>query len=88
MRKSAQIRARIEPEVKEEAEAILEELGISPTVAITMLYKQIIHQQGLPFTVAMPNETTRRAISDAREGRELIEADSMDALVEALDADD
>lgn len=49
--KSANIYARIEPEVKEQAESILSTLGIPASNAITMFYQQIILQKGLPFEV-------------------------------------
>ncbi len=88
MTKTAQIRARVEPEVKAEAEAVLEKLGLTATSAITMFYKQIIHHQGLPFPVALPNAETHRAIEDARRGRELIDAGSVDELLEDLDSED
>ena len=51
MAKSANLYARIEPEVKEQAELILSELGIPASNAINMFYKQIILQRGLPFEV-------------------------------------
>lgn len=51
MTKSANLYARIEPEVKEEAESILAALGIPVSNAINMFYKQIILQQGPPFDV-------------------------------------
>ena len=54
MAKSANLYARIEPEVKEQAEAILSALGIPASSAITMFYKQIILQRGLPFEVKLP----------------------------------
>ncbi len=54
MAKSANLYARIEPEVKEQAEAILNALGISASNAITMFYKQVILQRGLPFEVKLP----------------------------------
>ena len=54
MAKSANLYARIEPEVKEQAEAILSALGIPASNAITMFYKQIILQRGLPFEVKLP----------------------------------
>ncbi len=54
MAKSANLYARIEPEVKEQAEAILNALGIPASVAITMFYKQIILRKGLPFEVKLP----------------------------------
>ena len=54
MAKSANLYARIEPEVKEQAEAILSALGIPASNAITMFYKQVILQWGLPFEVKLP----------------------------------
>ena len=54
MAKSANLYARIEPEVKEEAERILTMLGIPASNAINMFYKQIILQKGLPFEVKIP----------------------------------
>ena len=54
MAKTANLYARIEPEIKEEAESILETLGIPVSNAICMFYKQIILQQGLPFDVKLP----------------------------------
>lgn len=56
MAKSANLYARIEPEVKEEAESILEMLGVSASAAINIFYKQIILQRGLPFEVRLPHE--------------------------------
>lgn len=55
MGKSANLYARIEPEVKEQAEAILNALGIPASNAITMFYKQIILRKGLPFEVKLPD---------------------------------
>ncbi len=52
--KSANIYARIEPDVKEQAEGILSELGIPASNAIGMFYRQIILQRGLPFEVKIP----------------------------------
>lgn len=52
--KSANLYARIEPDVKEQAESILAALGIPASNAINMFYKQIILQNGLPFDVKLP----------------------------------
>ena len=52
--KSANLYARIEPEVKEKAESILSTLGIPASSAINMFYKQIILNRGLPFEVKIP----------------------------------
>ena len=53
--KSANLYARIEPDVKEKAESILSALGIPASNAINMFYKQIILQRGLPFDVKIPS---------------------------------
>ena len=52
--KSANLYARIEPNVKEQAESILAALGIPASNAINMFYKQIILNRGLPFEVKLP----------------------------------
>ena len=52
--KTATLYARIEPDVKEQAEAILSELGVPASNAINMFYKQIIMHRGLPFEVRLP----------------------------------
>ena len=54
MAKTANLYARIEPELKEQAEAILSALGIPASNAIGMFYKQIVLQKGLPFEVKLP----------------------------------
>jgi DNA-damage-inducible protein J len=88
MPKSPMIRARVEPDLKERAEAMLEELGLSPTTAITLFYRQVVQSQGLPFRVRIPNAATRRAMRDAEADRNLIRAGSMDELRSKLDAAD
>lgn len=55
MAKTANLYARIEPDIKEQAECILAALGIPASNAITMFYKQIILHKGLPFQVKLPD---------------------------------
>lgn len=88
MSKSAMIRARVEPELKDRAEAMLEEIGLTATSAITLFYRQIIQRRGLPFELRLPNAATRRAMQEARTGRGVVEARSMDELFARLDAPD
>ncbi|MBL8197287.1 MAG: type II toxin-antitoxin system RelB/DinJ family antitoxin [Blastocatellia bacterium] len=71
MSKTAMIRARIEPTLKEETEKILETLGLSVSEAITLFYKQITFQKALPFDVKIPNEVTIAAIQDALDEKDL-----------------
>lgn len=54
MAKSANLYARIEPDIKDQAESILAALGIPVSGAINMFYKQIILQRGIPFDLKLP----------------------------------
>ncbi len=67
--KTATARARIRPDIKAKAEHILRDLGLSVSAAFELYYRQIILNNGLPFDVRIPNETTLKAVEDARKGR-------------------
>ena len=67
--KTSTARALIDPEVKKQAEAILKELGLSVSKSFELFYRQVIAQRGLPFELHVPNEKTRKAIEDSRQGK-------------------
>ena len=70
--KTANVTARIQPEIKESAEAILEELGIPVSVFIDMTYRQVIATNGVPFEL----KTTKRPIA-----RDAISDEQFDAIM-------
>jgi len=80
MPKTEMIRARVEPALKIEAEEVFDVLGLTPTEAITLFYRQVTLHQGLPFPVRIPNATTQAAIQDALSGEDLIEWPDLEAL--------
>jgi len=80
MAKTEMIRARMEPDLKHEAEEVFSVLGLSPTQAITLFYKQVTLHHGLPFEVKVPNAETRAALRQARKGENLAEYTSLDEL--------
>lgn len=55
MAKSANVNVRMVPEVKNEAESILKEIGLAPSAAIELFYRQIILKRGLPFPLELPH---------------------------------
>ena len=83
--KTANVLARVEPEVKSEAEAIMAQLGVPVSVVINMLYRQIIMTRSIPVPTSVPKvkvpkaldemteeefkERMRRGMEDARAGR-------------------
>ena len=62
MAKTANLYARIEPDVKEQAEGILTALGIPVSNAINMFYKQIILQRGIPFEMKLPQDSKKSRV--------------------------
>lgn len=66
MAKTSKVTVRIDPELKNRVEQIFRELGITSSQAITLFYKQVEFQQGLPFLVRIPNDHTLEALENAR----------------------
>ena len=58
--KTANVLARVEPDVKEQAEAIMAKLGVPASTVINMLYKQIIMTQSIPFPLSLPQAPIAR----------------------------
>jgi addiction module RelB/DinJ family antitoxin len=48
---SAIAKSRIDPELKRQAEAVLEEIGLKPRAALELFYRQIIKRRAIPFPV-------------------------------------
>ncbi len=48
---SAIAKSRIDPELKRQAEAVLEEIGLKPRAALELFYKQIVKRRAIPFPV-------------------------------------
>ena len=80
MAKTEFIRARVEPELKTQAEEILSKLGLSPTDAITLFYVQVTLHGGLPFEVRIPNTETIDALLQANAGSGLNKYADLEAL--------
>lgn len=93
MAKTSNVFARVEPEVKEQAEQVLDRLGIPMSNAVGMFLRQIVLQRGLPFEVKLPQEKPlaygaltkeqfnaemEKGIADIREGR-VYTADDVEA---------
>lgn len=78
------VRARIEPHLKASVHAVLAQLGITPSQAITMFYKSIEREHGLPLSLMVPNAETARAIREAKSGRGLKKFKSLEDLFKDL----
>ncbi len=70
MAKAATIHARLDEQVKEEALAVFNKLGISLSEAITLYFRQVALKNGIPFdltTAAVPRNNLERVHEFRRE---------------------
>ena len=60
------VRARVDSELKNETETIFHELGLTTSQAITLFLKKVKMERGIPFELKIPNETTLKAMEEAK----------------------
>ena len=77
MANTSAVYARIDSNLKESAESILQQLGISPSSAIQMLYSQIVLTRGLPLDLRLPS---RRPTAIGGMSREEVDAELMKGM--------
>ena len=80
MSKTATIRTRIEPGLKNEVEEILSHLGLTASQTVHLLYRQIKLQRALPFDVRVPNALTARTLNANKAGKDAKRFGSKKAL--------
>jgi len=89
MPKTAFLNARIDPELKVQAEEVLAGVGVSASQAITMFYRQVVLRRGIPFDVCIPNAETVAALREADEGGgEIFHGSAEEALERILNEED
>lgn len=82
---------KIDPELKEQAQALFDSLGLSLSAAVNVFLRQAVREQAIPFRIGepLPNADTLRAIEEARNGIGLSRGfSSVQDLMEDLNADD
>ena len=83
---NAVVRARISEDIKDEAAAVLAELGLSLSDLIRMTITRVARDRAVPFDLKLPNARTVAAVEEAdlllkqREGRFDTAKDVVDAL--------
>ena len=81
------VRARIDENIKAEAAAVLQTMGLTPSDAFRMMMVRIAREKALPFEPLMPNPETVAAMREARRGK-LRRFKDVDALMKDLNAGD
>ena len=84
--KTVNVTLRIDKDLKEEADELFEDIGLSLNAACRMFLKKAVQEQRIPFEVTRPDRKTRRALADAEQDRNVSGSfDSVDELMEALE---
>ncbi|MBW1893481.1 MAG: type II toxin-antitoxin system RelB/DinJ family antitoxin [Deltaproteobacteria bacterium] len=84
MTKTATIRARIEPRLKDDVEKLFKKMGLTTTEVLTIFYQQVKLRNGLPFNVVIPNKTTENVFKDTDAERNLIRCNDADDMFDKL----
>lgn len=84
MSRTAMIRARTAPELKEKAEHIFARLGLTSTDAINLFYAQVVSHNAMPFAVKIPNRTTIATLDKTERGEDLTEHDRIEEMLSGL----
>lgn len=69
MRADAIVKARIPAGVKDRAMDTLEQMGLSASDLIRLTFLRVAEEGRLPFDVAVPNRTTRKAMAELDAGK-------------------
>lgn len=65
---SKQINIRLDDATKRAAEKVFSKLGIAPSEAVRLFYRQVALHRGIPFPVRIPNKETAAAIRELEKG--------------------
>lgn len=85
MQRTAVITTKIEPRLNEDVNAIFKRIGLSTTEAITLFFKMVRKNNGLPFETEIPNDETLQAIEEIEQGKNLVICKDADDLFRRLE---
>ena len=83
--KTATVRARIEPKLKNEVERVLSELGLSFSEAIELFLRQVKLNNGIPFDIRIPNKVTLKTFEDTDKRKNLTKYKNNKEIFKKLD---
>ena len=75
---------RIDAQEKQEVFQIFNELGVKPSQAIKMFFRQVKETRSIPFDVKLPNKETIETMEKVKQGQELNICKNSDDLFDKL----
>ena len=83
--KTVNVTLRVDKELKDQADALFEDMGLSLNTACRMFLKRAVQEQRIPFEVRRPDRKTRKALADAEQGKDVSKSfDTVEDLMEDL----
>jgi DNA-damage-inducible protein J len=77
------VQVKMDPSIKKQARAVLDQLGISMSDAVGVYFRQIIRSRGIPFELKLPSDATLEAVKELESGKGAT-FDTADELFEDL----
>ena len=81
MNNTATVHARIDSKTKCASERVLHKIGMTPTDAVRLLYRQIALRKEFPLELRVPNEVTASTLEKSDRGEDVETFDSLDKMV-------
>jgi DNA-damage-inducible protein J len=85
MNKTATVHARIDSKTKTASERVLEKIGMTPTDAVRLLYRQIALRKEFPLELRVPNKVTAQTLRKSDRGEDIESFDSVEDMVGTWD---
>ena len=83
MNNTATVHARIDSKTKKASERVLHRIGMTPTDAVRLLYRQIALRREFPLELRVPNKLTATTLSKSDHGEEVETFHSVEQMVES-----
>ena len=84
MAATAFVRARIDESLKEEAAAVLAEMGLTVSDVVRMVLTKVAKDKALPFAMRVPNRLTAKTLAKSERGEDVHHAKDLDDLYKQL----
>ena len=83
MNNTATVQARLDPKTKRESERVLHKIGMTPTEAVRLLYRQIALRREFPLELRVPNKLTAKTLDKSDRDEEIETFDSLDEMAKS-----
>ncbi|MBT9670486.1 type II toxin-antitoxin system RelB/DinJ family antitoxin [Secundilactobacillus kimchicus] len=87
--KQERVQVKMDADLKRQTEQVMESLGISQTALITMLYRRVVAEQRIPFSLELtPEESLKNHVTDYVKTIPVTKVNSTQELIEAIEKDE